>query len=781
MGLFSSKKKTTVFIATQRMLEDSDFHSSKDYAMKEILFSDKRLDFVETITNYQNNSMPRKFKRIQAFAKSPDGYVFGLPTTAKLVDKKKTLTDLLVNYLSTQEGSPVSLLYSVLGDKDFTHYAWLKLVSNYGYNGKTNELTVLSAQKGTPCYLDTGKVIYSERSDKEYEITRINNGGLLGFDYGQCFNRAKDMRKIAAFEIGTTDSFVFSYQYKNTSGIVTESITIDMSDVNPPPKTERYWDEESQSYETRTIYEYEPDFIQAAYLVNSEVKFFNYEYLSGNLALDNNIDFDEGMGTYFPRLYLRIDGKDMVDSQDAKYKAHTKKFCRALGLDLGDITKQIKEGIGDNIWDTKDIYISLVARPNKDPNDQIIAKYLFNYFEDLYKASVKEYGDYKRKPISLDVSDNVASQSISCNGIIKRINTGVAKNKDNVLLKKGEYCITRFLDLDTDDDGELNPDELNPVVVVTRLKKGWAHSFIYQIEDNKYITVNVYNLESKANVKGHTATVSNDSDELFVPLDMRVVGELKQKEKEYLFHKCLHVQITLLKVTKVKWYQTGVFKIIMNVVGLAIAIIAPGPGTTLGAALINMAITTAVGIVVDLLITQVIKLAMKLGLSPQVATALAVLAEITLAISTKGTKFGDFMKADSLMYQLNTAFGAYEKAIILKLNYMQKDLELAQKAFKDKISALDELKKSVLTGFIPLSLDLLVGQSKYANASKVNLGETPEDFYNRTMFYDIVGVDIEYIKHFADITTQLPSFQETMNNNKQKREQQLDIQQGLLV
>ena len=96
MGIFSSKKKTNVFIATQRMLEDSDFHSSKDYAMKEILFSDKHLNFVETITNYQNNSMPRKFKRIQAFAKAPDGYVFGLPTTAKLADKKKSLTDLLV-------------------------------------------------------------------------------------------------------------------------------------------------------------------------------------------------------------------------------------------------------------------------------------------------------------------------------------------------------------------------------------------------------------------------------------------------------------------------------------------------------------------------------------------------------------------------------------------------------------------------------------------------------------------------------------------------------------
>jgi hypothetical protein len=98
----------------------------------------------------------------------------------------------------------------------------------------------------------------------------------------------------------------------------------------------------------------------------------------------------------------------------------------------------------------------MVARPNANLNDQLISKYLYNYFEDLYKASVKEYGDYKRRPISLDVSDNVASQSISCNGITKRVNTGVAVNSNKVPLKKGEYCTKRFLDLDTNDDGELN-------------------------------------------------------------------------------------------------------------------------------------------------------------------------------------------------------------------------------------------------------------------------------------------------------------------------------------
>ena len=39
MGIFSSKKETSVFVATQRMTEGKNFHTSLEYAMKDIIFS----------------------------------------------------------------------------------------------------------------------------------------------------------------------------------------------------------------------------------------------------------------------------------------------------------------------------------------------------------------------------------------------------------------------------------------------------------------------------------------------------------------------------------------------------------------------------------------------------------------------------------------------------------------------------------------------------------------------------------------------------------------------
>ena len=38
-------------------------------------------------------------------------------------------------------------------------------------------------------------------------------------------------------------------------------------------------------------------------------------------------------------------------------------------------------------------------------------------------------------------------------------------------------------------------------------------------------------------------------------------------------------------------------------------------------------------------------------------------------------------------------------------------------------------------------------------------GETPEDFYTRSMFYDITGLDVAYINNYVDIVSQLPSYQ----------------------
>lgn len=774
MGIFSSKKATSVFVATQRMTEGNNFHTSLEYAMKEIIFSKGEVNDVDVITQYRNNSMPSKFKRIQKFASKQNGYVFGLPTTVKLNDSKKAVKNVMLNYLSSLEGSPVRILYAVIGDKSFVHYAWLKLVSQYGYDGKTNELMVLSTLKGSPCYLVDGTCIYSPRSWDAYEVVISNQGDMLGF------NGFKDKSKVAKNVLGTADSFEFTYQYTIGSETRTEKVTVDMSDVNPPPKTETYLSKGKR--ETRTLYEKEGDFIQACYQINGAIKFFTYKYNSGgNQQLDNSIDFDAGLGSYFPRLYLRLSGKAIKDSQDEIRLKHTKKFCRALGLKLDDVTKRVEESIGDNLNDTRDIYITLVARPNEDKDDNIICKYLFNYFDRLYKSSKPQYGMKIKSDVNLAVVDNVSSQFILTNGIMKDVIDGVAKRTDGTPLKKGEYYITRknaFPDIElvavkeqfrgVYEDGI---DPLKAVRVMKALKK--RHFIYYQITATKCIQLLVSNLQFKVDVSGHTATVEGDSDELAIPLDISVVNDLSQKEKEYLFHKCLHIQITLLKVTEVKWYKTGIFKVVMAAVGIAIAIFTAGAGAPIGAVLTNIAISTAVGMTLSFAMSAIIKWAIKLGLDAKTAAALAIIVEVGIAAASRGTKLGSILKADDLFHQFNMVAGVYQNAVNLKVQQLQSQVQDFMNKAKDKEKELDALKSAMLTKHIPLPLQLESDRNAKKNFN-VNLGETPEEFYTRTMFFDIVGVDEAFINNFAEITTILPTFKDTVSDYYNKKQEQLN-------
>ena len=52
------------------------------------------------------------------------------------------------------------MLYCKMGDGNYQHFMWKKLIDVYGYNPTTNELTTLSTIEGFPCYLKTGKLYY---------------------------------------------------------------------------------------------------------------------------------------------------------------------------------------------------------------------------------------------------------------------------------------------------------------------------------------------------------------------------------------------------------------------------------------------------------------------------------------------------------------------------------------------------------------------------------------------------------------------------------------------
>ncbi|MDR8433932.1 hypothetical protein FPK63_23130, partial [Acinetobacter baumannii] len=86
----------------------------------------------------------------------------------------------------------------------------------------------------------------------------------------------------------------------------------------------------------------------------------------------------------------------------------------------------------------------------------------------------------------------------------------------------------------------------------------------YQITEKTYRVVSVYGLAFTEYVTGgNTGVSAGDSDSLFVPLDYSMTTEMTNRDYENVVAKSLHVVVNTLKVVKTKWYQTGVFKVVL--------------------------------------------------------------------------------------------------------------------------------------------------------------------------------------------------------------------------
>lgn len=715
MGLFSSKKKTYVSAITERMLEDKDFKYSSQYAMQYYIFTKDSMDLnspvnlSNTLLEYTSHNLPNKYNKLYRLASHENRYVFGLPKDALLSKPVEQMNTVIKTYLDGIEANPVTILYNYIGDRNYEHTAWTKLVGLYGYSGLNNELKVLSDELGFVCYLSDGFITYTQATYDDWLIAETcTSQKVLPFNYGECFDRVQsDIRDKTPSVIGDTDKFTFTYKYKTADDVIHEETKeIDLSWINPVVSNTADNTEE-------------PDLVQTGYKVDTEYKFFTYEFLSGKIVdIDGNLKIDDGLGEYYPRIYLRTDNVDMLDSKDDIKKKHTKKALKILGLELADITKQINKGIGNELNKVRNIYLDMSICINKVKDDTVQAEYLYRYFNKLYALASKSSAG-----LIQTIQDNQSSLTIKYSDISKSIQTGVATNNSNKAMAVGEYCIMYTT----------------------------GHKILYQVSSNSYIEIVVNGLVSQVRVKNKTATNNNTDENLSLPLDKSIIKDLKPKERELLFNKCFCVEIQTHQVVKQKWYQSAIFKILLTVISIAISVFSGGTGVPISAmiqsAIVGLITSTAIGFVINL----VIKVAIKLGISPEILAIMVLIA--TVVSLGKGINANTF-KVTNLMKALNKSFGIYNKALQAKLQNISKEMQDFQKESADKTKALKAKQDMLLTGVIPLGLELLsrpLTQSMY-----INLGETPEQFYTRTGLKDLSQIVLNYATNYVQLNLQLP-------------------------
>lgn len=740
MGLFSSKYVTQVGTSVSRVIEDDTIPQSvKTGTIKSILNSGNLTDYVmeELVA-----SIGVRAERMYAYAE--DSYVHGLPSGE--VYSSTQGRQQVEAVIEAIEGQQVLIEYSRFGPPNTLHIGWMRLVEQYGYNQGTNELGVLSVQKGFPVYLKDMVVVVPNNLANSFEAGSLDQWGTAA-SAGYTPERLASVGNLI-------DLAGPSPIFKSTTATVLQlQVTYVWEkpgvNVSTAPTVEQ---------ESLTIipsgFDDEADYFHAKYSFNGQTKYWMYRYNSGTYPTLDAV-FVSGpvvSGEYFPFAYFRFNKQSVISNTTSPAYLTSKKMVKYLGMDYDVMANAIDEN--PDIADVEQaMLIMAVPAFSTDP---IEARYLFEYFDTLHAAmggtvssglaniSRLLSGDSEPKN-TIVIKDAQFKMALTNDGIYKKITAG---SIGNVGTHNNSYTVetvqTPFVD----------PDTGNTSFVASTIK---THFYRRQISVGLYEEIAVRNLKLTYFVFENYTTIGDEIDDiLLIPIDRTVSQNYSIGDREVLYARSLHFVFNSVVVTKVKWYQTGVFKVLLLIVAIAMAIY--DGGATIGAYL-SLTGTAAIvaTVVIQLVVGQLLAVAFKLFVKvfgADVATAFAILAIV----------YGGYQ-----ILQAGGVAGAPWAQALLELSSGLQQAALASR-FEDLLgeAAAFELFVEEQTTLLETSKELL--ENSTLLSPFVIFGESPEDFYNRTIHSGNIGVlGITAISSYVDIALTLPKLNDTVGEETYER------------
>lgn len=675
-----------------------------------------------------------------------------------------------------------------------------KLVFRYGYEQPITDITPPSAPIINNITLDYIDGYTEFDSLLDVYINDVQLGGMdVAADgyfsyqfYPTTISSTDNIKLITRDATGNSSTPVTgSYPYTNTSMAIqgtkpqgqTEIVYVtdetglgtfnpDYGDIDTVPTGDRY--------------------VQVFYTLANELKLFNYVFLSGGVPEIDAVQVDIAsslIGKYYPSIYIRLDAVDIIkyDSANLRRKA-SERAMKMVGLDLREMTDQIKESITDLNDEYRDIYLSLGIHPKDSINDSTTSKYLYDYFDTLFPMctgnhlhAVREQRgnnqegyyyvtvflpDGRKTGIAHTVKDNIKNHLVSFESIDKKIltpSTILTTTYGHLQIGEVKGTFTTQPDTTHVRTVYINDDGYNDELYTRG--SNYYLTYVKRTGENEYTSISIQRLVTQTYMHGKVINLDSSDSNLTIPIDYAVINEMEFKDSEIIFNRSLNITVSHLKTVKEKWYETGFFKIVMAVVSIAMNVIIPGSGITLQAIMAAAVTTILIGFVVNIAIGILIKLAISLGISVEfIATLAAIIALAAAAFGNGKFDFSKISNAKELMKALNTTLDSYQRSIQETIINLQKEMDLFSKYMEDKTKKLKETQEMLNTGFIKPDLELLT--APISNTGNIYLGEAPEDFYTRTTNISVTEITLDIVNTFLEVTTQLPKKIVTLNHNR---------------
>lgn len=743
MGIFSSKYVTQVGTVVSRLIKDTEVPESVKTGSIKALFNDGNLP--DYVMEELASSIGVRAERMYVYAEN--NYDHGMPSGE--IYSSTQGRQQVEAVIETLEGQQVLMEYSHFGPPNTLHIGWVKLVSQYGYNQATNQLATLTAQKGTPVYLKDMVVVVPDSLADTFELGSLDQWGTAasaGYTPQRLANTGGLVDLIGPSPVyrsstATELQLLVTYVWETQVPVVPATV---------PPSFTKVINEESMPL-LPSGYDDAADYFHAKYTVNGQTKYWMYQNDSGTYPTLDAVFTDSPVvsGEYFPFAYFRYNKQSVIADTTTSAYLTSKKMVKYLGIDY-DV---LAESIDDNpdIADVEQAML-MMGVPASSTNP-IECRYLFDYFDNLFYSmggtssfalssiQTRLNNDVQAKH-TIVIKDEQFKMALSNDGIYKRIVAGsigpVGTHTSSYVLSE---VTTEFIDTETG----------LPVSTTTPLK---THTYSRQIDVGLYEEITVRNLKMTYFIfEEYTTTADEIDDILLIPIDRVISSQYSINDRETLYSRSLHFVFNSRVITKIKWYQTGVFAALLVIIAIVITVYTYGAdGGSLIATALGLSGTAGLiaTIIINLALGQIIAAGFKLFVKifgTEIATLVAIVAIVYGGYQV--IQAGSVSGAPWAMELLQIANGL-QQAI-----FQDKFSDLLNEAEAFKLFAEEETK------LLDKANELL--ETSALLSPFVIFGEKPEDFYNRTVHSGNIGIlGINAVSSYVDIALTLPTLNDTL-------------------
>lgn len=469
--------------------------------------------------------------------------------------------------------------------------------------------------------------------------------------------------------------------------------------------------------------------------------YWTYRVKAGTYPNLNVGDEDTKYTQYMPVVPLRINNQSLTGSNRKNTQLYktSKRMLSKIDLKI----EELDEGVNANpdIKDVDHAYCVFGIDIGTDKEESV--SYLYEYFNDLsFRSKVTKNvyetwasGDKRGTPPVniINISDGTYRTKIAYYYIEREIKNGVVADvgKSKKLIRKGNFST---------DTGLFRYESANNQLVLRK-----------QITYDRYVEIVISGLLFYNNIYGpnkdYVSSLDDEGvDQILIPINISIFNQLPLWDRNTIAYDAIKIVFNSFDYIKLKWYQTGFFKIVTIIVAVVITIY-----TGAGGAFVNSLIAAASAgvIALGIFIAQTVlaaiaaKYAFKFVAKEIGFEAAALLAIIMAAYGIAGnSRLFNLPMANEALTVSTYGMQGISEQMQEEILQMQQDVYTLMAEYEDKVEELDELNKQFESPFDPLGIFMPIGMLPY---------ETADNYIRRTVEIKNPGVlSLKAIEHYVE-------------------------------